>query len=127
MKGLLFFLSAVICHSASAADYQCVDPVNNTQLELTAQSSTSLGSHMLTLTYADGKILSLPAQAQLENVGKIFFKKKFSIFPFTGDVLTITSAPKHCGRGSCDNFSLDHASLLLNGELTTFNCDAFFP
>ena len=126
MKGLLFFLSAVISHAASA-DFKCTDLVNQTEMQLIEHFPSRTGDALVKLTYVDGQALQLTAQSGIEQGNKIFFKKKYSLYPHTGDMVTITSAPKNCGRALCDDHFVHHASLNLKGVITTFKCHEIFP
>lgn len=114
----------MICHSAGA-DYVCVDAESGKQMKVKVNEGkpTRLTDTELEVIQADGQVQYLTAQSQID-YGKIFWKKKFNIFPFKGDGLTISGSPGNCGNCDCDHdhFALILAELNLDGQMTSFTC-----
>lgn len=130
MKNLnLLAILALSAGGVARADYHCksTDASLETSMTVKEKHLTHLGNASVTLVAPSGETIYYGNIGSQD--GDLFKKTVMELYPYQGDMLTIVSSPKICGRGSCnyDPTSIVTANLKIGETLTYFSCDATNP
>jgi len=123
MKKINLMALLVLCLGSLAhADYECADFEQKVSITVNEDHITHLGNASVTLVSASENTQFF---GTIHSEGGVLLQKKVvEFYPYQGDLLTIVSKPKACGRGSCDYDAKPSISAMLKiGEsLTYFSC-----